>query len=149
MASQVVKIEKSISVLGHSLLKSESRQVADPQKETGQSEGRVIEPPYDPEKIAELVQLSSILPQCISAMVIGCERKYLITVADATGALKVNEIRDKIGTLLGMDLEKLPDEFGELPRLFSQYVDNSNDLNNLNKSQLFKALWKIREGLKK
>ena len=50
---------------------------------------------------------------------------------------------------MGMDLEKLPDEFGELPRLFSQYVDNSNDLNNLNKSQLFKALWKIREGLKK
>ena len=78
MASQVVKIEKSISVLGHSLLKSESRQVADPQKETGQSEGRVIEPPYDPEKIAELVQLSSILPQCISAMVIGCERKYML-----------------------------------------------------------------------
>ena len=78
MASQVVKIEKSISVLGHSLLKSESRQVADPQKETGQSEGRVIEPPYDPEKIAELVQLSSILPQCICAMVIGCERKYML-----------------------------------------------------------------------
>lgn len=77
------------------------------------------------------------------------EVSALITVADATGALKVNEIRDKIGTLLGMDLEKLPDEFGELPRLFSQYVDNSNDLNNLNKSQLFKALWKIREGLKK
>ena len=78
MSSQVVKIEKSLSVLGHSLLKSESRQVADPQKETGQSEGRVIEPPYDPEKIAELVQLSSILPQCISAMVIGCERKYML-----------------------------------------------------------------------
>lgn len=31
----------------------------------------------------------------------------------------------------------------------TQYVDNSDNLNNLNKSQLFKALWKIREGLKK
>lgn len=70
------------------------------------------------------------------------EVSALITVADATGALKVNEIRDKIGTLLGMDLEKLPDEFGELPRLFSQYVGNSNDLNNLNKSQLLKLYGK-------
>lgn len=63
-----------------------SHQAADPQLKRGQSESKVLTPPYDSEKIAELVNKSSILPQCIAAMVAGCEREYILDPRNDDGS---------------------------------------------------------------
>lgn len=63
-----------------------SNQVADPQLKRGQFESKVLAPPYDAEKIAGLVNKSSILPQCIAAMVAGCERDYILDPRNDDGS---------------------------------------------------------------
>lgn len=63
-----------------------SHQAADPQLKRGQSESKVLAPPYDAEKIAKLVNQSSILPQCVAAMVAGCERDYILDPRNDDGS---------------------------------------------------------------
>lgn len=74
MGAKIIKAQGgSLDLAG-----AQSNQAADPQLKRGQSENKVIAPPYDAEKIAELVNKSNILPQCIAAMVAGCERDYVL-----------------------------------------------------------------------
>lgn len=81
----VAKIIKGSGIV-FDLSSGASHQAPDPQLKRGQSESKVLTPPYDSEKIAELVNKSSILPQCIAAMVAGCEREYILDPRNDDGS---------------------------------------------------------------
>lgn len=58
----------------------ESRQIIDPL--IGPTSDKYLEPPYSPLDLITLAERSSVLPQCVAAMVAGCERPHIFAPRD-------------------------------------------------------------------